>query len=618
AAPPAAPPAGASPTDDAILLEEITEIEIVSKGEARERHLSRTRIVTAHGAEMYDAASIPYSKGVVLKEVRGSVTLPGGKRIEVKKNQMIDRADFESFELFSDSMERLITFPGVVPGAIVEHSYVREVSSLIDLTGGIYFQRPIPAESMTLTVRSPKGFPIRFGTRGAPLDHVEREEGATVVRTWSAKNVAPLRREDNMPPWADLVPLVRVAPLETQYDGHPLDASNWAGIARFDWDLQKDRVVPAPEVAALARELTAGLTTPEAKTRALFEFAQKEINYVAVEVGIGGWQPHPNADVLRHRYGDCKDKATLLIAMLRAVDLTGYMVSIRTRDAGLVDRDIPSLSFNHAIVAVPNDTGYLFLDPTDPDTAYGDLPWGDQGVSVLVVKEGGGLDLIETPLMAPDRNRRHRKVVAAVTPSGDLEGTYVVEAWGQRRRQLADLLRAGEREKADTLEDLVALLCPGAVMLGHEVTAPKKPDDPIRVTVQFQVPRFVSQAGAMTIVSPHLARLGWLSRVAAYPTRRHPVLFPFLFKETSEVRLTLPAGMTLRKVPAPKDLAGAGLEAETRYETVKEGDRDVLVLRRTVTVGRREIPADDYAALRGFLSALGEEEASAVTLVPRS
>ncbi|HUD72102.1 MAG TPA: DUF3857 domain-containing protein [Dongiaceae bacterium] len=611
-------PAAAAPKDDAVLLEESMEITIVSRTEARERHVTRTQVLTARGADRYDVASIPFRRGVTLREVRAAVILPDGKRVEVKKNQMVDRADFASYELFSDTMERLINFPGVVPGAIVEHSYVREFTSLVDVPSGMYFQEFIPAKSMTLTVRAPKGFPIRFTTRGTSLEYEAREEGETVVRTWTAKDATPLRREESMPPYTDLAPLVRIAPLETTYDGHALDATDWGGIGRFDWDLHKDRIEAAPEVAALAHSLIDGRTTPEEKTRALFEFAQKEINYVAVEVGIGGWQPHPNADILRHRYGDCKDKATLLIAMLRSVGLTGYMVSIRTRDAGLVDRDTPSLAFNHAIVAVPAPEGYLFLDPTDNDTAYGDLPWSDQGVSVVVVKEGGAVDVVETPLMPPAMNRRNRKVIAQITTAGDLEGSYVVEAWGQRRAALADLLRAGEREKADTLEELVALLCPGAVMQAHEVTAPQKPDDPIRVTIRFRVPRFITQAGTMSIISPHLARVAWLANLGAYPTRRYPVLFPYLLQETSEVRLTLPDGMTLRKMPAPKDLSGAGLQSETRFEMVREGNRDVLVVRRAVTVGRREIPTGEYAALRTFLSALGEEEASAVTLVPRS
>ena len=614
-----APPApAAAPREDALLLEESMEITIVSRTEARERRVSRTQILTTRGADLYDVASIPFRRGVTLKEVRGAVILPGGKRVEVKKNQMVDRADFASYELFSDTMERLITFPGVVPGAIVEHSYVREFASLVNMPAGMYFQDFIPAKSMTLTVRAPKGFPIRFTTRGAPLEYDARDEGETVVRTWSVKDVPPIRREENMPPFTDLAPLVRIAALDTTYEGHTLDSTDWAGISRFNWNLHKDRIEPAQEVAALARSLTEGKATPEEKARALFEFAQKEINYVAVEVGIGGWQPHANADILRHRYGDCKDKATLLIAMLRSIGMKGYMVLIRTRDAGLVDRDMPSLTFNHAIVALPAPDGYLFLDPTDSDTAYGDLPWGDQGVAVMVVKEGGAVDVVETPLMPAAKNRRHRKVTARVTDGGDLEGTYVVEAWGQRRAALVDLLHAGERERGDTLEDLVALLCPGAVMREHEVTAPQKPDDPIRVTIRFHVPRFISQAGTMSIVSPHLARVAWLANLGAYPTRRHPILFPYLLQETSEVRLTLPAGMTLRKMPAPKDLAGAGLSAETRYELAREADRDVLVVRRAVTVGRREIPAGDYAPLRVFLSALGEEEAAAVTLVPRT
>lgn len=155
-------------------------------------------------------------------------------------------------------------------------------------------------------------------------------------------------------------------------------------------------------------------------------------------------------------------------------------------------------------------------------------------------------------------------------------------------------------------------------MVSHEITPAVKPGEPIRATIRFRVPRFVTRAGSMKIVSPHLARVPSLTGITGYPNRRHPIFFPFLSSETSEVRLRLPFGEAPRKVPDGRRIEGPGLVSTTRYEMTREDDRQVLIVKRAITISRREVPAAEYPQFRAFLSSLGEEEAGAITLVPAS
>jgi uncharacterized protein DUF3857/transglutaminase superfamily protein len=600
--------------EDAVILEDSLEIEILSEREARVRSLNRTRILTQHGAERYGDASVFYNPWVTIRDLRAAVISPAGKRAEVKKQQVWEGSAFASYELYSDSKHRTIEFPGAVPGATLEHSYELAVHNLYFLPTEFDLQERVPVKLKTITVRAPASFPLRYSVRGASPDYTRVEEDGLVVHRWSARDIPALRNEADMPPWEDVVPRVTVFPKVIVWDEHRIDASTWNGIARWYWDLARDRMIPTDSVSAAAREATAGVHEVDEKVRRLYEFAQGKVNYVAIQLGIGGWQPHASADVLRHRYGDCKDKATLLIAMLRAVGLQGHPVLIRTRDDGLIDRDQPSPAFNHMIVAVPGPEGYRFMDPTSETTSFGDLPWQDQGVPVLVVKEEGQGDLVETPLSPPERNRRHRLVTGQIAATGDLEGNYIIDAWGQRRDDMTGFLDAKPTEREDTVEDLMAWLCPGAQLKGYAVTAPARPGEPLRVTIRFAVPRFAVRAGKAEVVSPHLVRFPGLTSIAAYAARRHPVFFPYLFNETSEARLRLPVGRVLKKIPADRTIEGPGLTASSRYELAREQDRDVLVVRRTVTISRREIPVADYGALRNFISTLIEEESKAVTL----
>lgn len=95
------------------------------------------------------------------------------------------------------------------------------------------------------------------------------------------------------------------------------------------WNLQTGRFDASAEIKAKVTELTASAATPLDKMKALAKFVQQDIRYVAIELGIGGWQPHPAADVFAHRYGDCKDKATLMRSMLHEIDVDSYQINSR-------------------------------------------------------------------------------------------------------------------------------------------------------------------------------------------------------------------------------------------------------------------------------------------------
>jgi transglutaminase-like putative cysteine protease len=617
-APPGAPPARAADIttgEDAVILEEIRTIEVISPERGRVRHSSRIKILTPRGAERYGGVGISYNRWETITGLRASVLSPEGKKIEVKKHHIVDSNQFGSFELYSDSKQRTIVFPGAVPGAVVEYGYEKDVRNLFFLSSEISMQDEIPIQSRILTVTAPASFPLRISVRGGAPEYSRTEAGGRVTHRWQVRDAPGFKPEPDMPPFEDMVGRVSVTPKEVVWEGSRIDAGNWDGIAAWDWSLARDRMAPTPEVSQAARELTVGVHEPMEKIRRLYEFVQSKVDYVAIYLGLGGWQPHPAADILRHRYGDCKDKATLLIAMMRSLGIPGHHVLVNTRDEGIIDRDDPTpFVFNHVIVATPTEEGYLFMDPTSEKAPFGDLPYNDQGIPVVVVKDDGRADLVETPLTAPERNRTHRFVTAAIGPTGDLTGNYVADYWGQARLMMANVLESKPTDQEDYIEGLMSWLVPGAVLKGHEVTLPKGPTDPLRIAARFEIPRFVTRAGGFEVVSPHLVRLPGLTGIGAYSGRRTPVFFDYLFSVTTESRIRLPVGRVVKKLPADRSSSGPGMKAGTRHSLERDGDYQVMVVKRAVDVSRREIPVAEYPPLREFLSGLAQEESKAITI----
>lgn len=192
--------------EDAVLLEESLDIEIVSESLARVRYVNRTKVLTVRGVEEHQGASAYYNPSITLREMRGAVISPAGKRTEVKKQQIVDHAAFASFELFSDSKNRSILFPGVVPGSTLEHEYEVEMRNLFYLQEFMLFdlQEWIPVRQKTLTVRAPASFALRFATQGTP-EYVREDHDGTVVHRWRVRDVPALKSEYGMPPTEDVV-----------------------------------------------------------------------------------------------------------------------------------------------------------------------------------------------------------------------------------------------------------------------------------------------------------------------------------------------------------------------------------------------------------------------------
>ena len=114
--------------------------------------------------------------------------------------------------------------------------------------------------------------------------------------------------------------------------------SNWQQMGSWYLNLTSGRFDASPEIKAKVASSTASSPTQLAKMRVLAEFMQHDIRYVGIELGIGGWQPHPAAEVFSHRYGDCKDKATLMAAMLREIGIDSDYVVIYTERGSVTPR----------------------------------------------------------------------------------------------------------------------------------------------------------------------------------------------------------------------------------------------------------------------------------------
>lgn len=220
--------------------------------------------------------------------------------------------------------------------------------------------------------------------------------------------------------------------------------ASWEEFSRATAAIIEPRMEAVPAVATKAAELTAGKTARWDRVRALCDFVQRDIAYLSVTIdkdSLAGYRPHPAGECLGNRYGDCKDKAALLCAMLRATGDHGFLVLVFSGNPKVVPPDWPSACFNHAIVAIPADADtpahwpvvdapgagrLVIFDATDPVTPLGVLPSEDQGSHALVVSTRGA-GLVQMPSESGQSLGLRREINAEIDSAGKLKASVFEE-----------------------------------------------------------------------------------------------------------------------------------------------------------------------------------------------
>jgi hypothetical protein len=207
-----------------------------------------------------------------------------------------------------------------------------------------------------------------------------------------------------MPPVNDLAARVEVSTVES-----------WDDYVRWERGLLTDAFYTNPALDALVDRLTEDAKTPREKLERVFRHVTQEIRYQQdYETNVAGVRPHGAPSVIERGYGDCKDKAVLLIEMARHLGIRLSFAILRTTPMGQVPREVPHQQFNHAIVYVPVQPGFdkpMFLDPTSDGLDLGNLRGDDQGALSLVLDpDKGEWSFIPIPYQAPELEYDHHKI----------------------------------------------------------------------------------------------------------------------------------------------------------------------------------------------------------------
>jgi uncharacterized protein DUF3857/transglutaminase superfamily protein len=508
-------------------------------------------------------------------------------------------------------------------GMVFGYSYITEDRSVFSQDDWA-FQSSSPVVSSRYTLVLPSGWRAEAVT----FNHANVEptvSGSTY--SWQLTNLPAIADEPMRGSLSNLVARLAVSyypPGSTQLPGIKT-FTTWGDVAVWMAELEDPQVTLSDAMTAKAQELTANARTEYEKIQAIGHYVQR-IQYISIQTGIGrggGYRPHTATEVFAKSYGDCKDKANLMRAMLKIVGITAIPVSIYSGDPDYVRTAWPSpQQFNHCIIAVkvsdatqvatviqhPRFGRLLIFDPTDEETPVGDLPVYLQG-SLALIDAKDAEPLVRMPVTPQGTNQLERSVEAQLDANGSMTGVIQERARGQVAAKFRSEFRRYARPDYNTMvEHWVASGAPGSKISKVE-PSDEASEGRFALSVTFAATGYAQlMQGRLLVFKPAIvSRRDSLSLTES--KRMHPVVLkPNSYSET--VRVKLPAGFVVDELPDVVKLETPFGSYATSYE-VKDGD---LVFTRNLVQRSITVPVAQYDSVRSFFARMRAAEQSPVVL----
>jgi hypothetical protein len=582
------------------------------------------RILTRDGRGLADATEVYLTQSGKVNEMHAWLIRPNGSMKKYGKDQTADRI-LDPNDIYNEyRLKQIDASDDAEAGAVFGYEATSEERPLFNQD--IWrFQDRLPALQSRYSITLPSGWRASSLT----FNHEKIEpivNGSNYV--WELRDLLPIRFEPASPRINNLAPKVAINYFlsDTGASAGSKGFESWTQVSRWATELHDPQAIPDQNVAAKTRELTADANTDLDRIKAIGRFVQN-LQYISIDIGVGrgnGYRPHLASQVLAKAYGDCKDKANLMRAMLKSINITAYPVAIYSGDSTHVREEWASpYQFNHCIIAIKvgdevaaptiiNDAKLgrvLIFDATDSNTPLGDLPEDEQGSFALVIAGEAG-QLIRMPTLPPESSSFNRQAEVVMSSEGSISATVREKANGQMaadfRRQFRGL------SSAQYLKVIEGWVSNGATGAKVSRVEPKDNSEGGRfdLDIDFTAINYAQlMQNRLLVFKPAIvSRQESLSLTEV--ARKHPVVLDSRhFSET--VRVKIPDGFEVDEVPEPLKLDTRFGSYNTNY-LVKEGQ---LVFTRTLTQRAGIIPVAEYQTVRSFFERIRAAEQAPVVLV---
>lgn len=612
-----------SPTADfskePIVIEKfLTTIRFENDGTGEREQQLRARVQNQTGVQQLGELVFSYSAAneqVELLHVR--VEKPDGTSAAVTAADVKDLTAQIATDapVFTDLREKRINVPALAPGVIVDYDVVTRVTKPLAPNEFWYkhrFAEQIIVLDERLEINVPAARKLNLHSTDPNFTQVER--GERRIYHWKRAQLvnasAGDAKESATDPGGNDSPEKEPQPGKKSAGSVELSSfATWNDVAHWYASIEKGRAAPTPEIRAKSLELTKGLATEQARIQALYSYVSKNIRYVSLSFGLGRYQPHTAAEVFANQYGDCKDKHTLLAAMLEVINVhadAALIPSIRKLDA-----QIPSPSqFDHLITAIPSPADLAkitWLDTTAEVAPYRYLIPSLRGKKALIVNADGTARIADTPADPPFHSSQAVEIEGRISDLGKLSAEIRYHLRGDNEFALRTAFRRTPPAQWNQIGQTMALLDGfHGEITKVETSDPAATEKPFDMTLTYTQKGFLDWSSKNSKLALPMPSLGMPDPPA---NSNSPVVIGAALDVSLHLKLTLPKS-ELARPPVSVTVTRDYAEYRSSYEV---HGNDLIVV-RSIRFKLRELPAARAGDYQAFNRAVEADETQVVAV----
>lgn len=448
--------------------------------------------------------------------------------------------------MFDDRRIKTVVFPSLSVGA---HLVMRvRITAKEAVFPGHFFEfagalPPFDRQSFEVSLQAPADIKVKLSAN--KMEGGEEKSNDPTLRRWRwyQTNIPARAPEMGAASAHGVIPHVALTTFESD-----------AQIAQAYWNRAQDKVKVTPNVQKLADKVTRGIADRRGQAEALYRWVSQNVRYVAIHLGFGSVVPHSADEVLQAGYGDCKDKSTLLSALLSAKGIASQAALVNIGNVYWIPPlAMPTTVFNHLITYLPEWD--LFVDPTPGKAEFAVLSSTLAGKKTLVLGEGDrATDLKSLPLGQPEKDFVVIQTEMTLSTDGKITGRSEIRSGGtldlMARTMISSIPSGAEPQVASQMMGMSGQQGSGTLQhFGAEDTS-----RPFKYSTRFSLPDMVQLPGPgammVPVGFPGLVQLASIFRPLALTERDSPLIFGS-GRITEHITLNLPDGMTLQKLPTP-------------------------------------------------------------------
>ena len=578
-------------------------------GEAQDETF--TKVLTEKGKRNNRTLSLsfllPYFTAEVVKlEVIGTKGETVVVDVAANSKETIDDSQMAMNIYDPNSKVLRVNIPKLEVGDVV-HSVTRQTTRRAIMEGEFaeenVLEGPGYLRHLSYEILAPAGKPLkrvflRDEVPGTVTHTTAKGENDSTVHHWEVTNVPQMFDEPAMPPYENVLQRLVVS-----------TTPDWQFVAKWYWNLSQPHLeATVPEMKATVDELIAGAKTDLEKVEAIFYHVSKKIRYMGLtpEKDRPGFEPHDVKLTFEKKYGVCRDKAGLLVALLRGAGLKAFPVLINVGTK--MDPDVPTPFFNHAIVSVELTPGeYVLMDPTDENTKE-ILPATDRNQSFLVCRpEGEGIKL--SPISPAEENMMTIKTTGTLGVAGSLQATSDLSFTGindNAYRQTFAQMKPDDQRRF--VEMNLKRLLPSARLKSLKITPENILDttQPVHAVIEFNAEGLTASGSGKSMigmpwVGKGLGLINFVLRGVGLEKRKYPMQTWVTCGLREEVSLKLGEGFAgAISMPAGVPVEDRSISYQRRFAL----QDNVLSAARELKLKVVEFTPAEYLKLRDTLKLL--------------